>query len=117
MNFATFAGRIGKDAIIKDINGDKVASFSLAVKERQNTLWVDCSVWGKRAEALAQYLTKGTAVTVCGPLSVRTYEGKSGFQAQLQVRVSELSLMGGGQSAAPAPTAPTAETHEDDIPF
>lgn len=96
MKLITIAGNIGKSAEIrKTQGGDSVAGFSVAVSDRdKNTTWFDCSLWGKRADALSQYLTKGSRVTVCGDLSTREYEGKT----YLQVRVSDVTLQGGGQS-------------------
>lgn len=101
MNSATFAGRLGQDGVLRTTpKGDQVVGFSLAVDERKGqektTLWVECSLWGKRAEALAQYLSKGTVVAVSGQVGLRTYEGRNGHQAQLTLRVSELTLLGGG---------------------
>ena len=64
--------RIGRDAEIRHTaGGDAVASLSLAFTYgrkgedgKRPTQWVDASLWGKRAEALAQYLTKGSLVAV-----------------------------------------------------
>lgn len=96
MQIAHIAGNVGKDATLKNLqNGDKVLSFSVAVdngRDKEST-WYDCSMFGKRAEALGQYITKGSKVTVMGRLSVRTHEGK----AYLQISVSEITLQGGNQ--------------------
>ena len=69
MKQITIAGNIGRDAVVRRTNaGDAVAGVPVAVEERngqdRRTLWFDCSLWGKRGEALAQYLTKGSRVTV-----------------------------------------------------
>jgi single-strand DNA-binding protein len=139
MNIGHFAGRLGADASLKATPaGDEVSSFSLAVEIRRgqnkSTLWVDCSLWGKRAAALNQYLTKGSAVAVQGHVSLRTYEGKQGFVAVMCCNVQEVTLLGGGAdraaaAAAPAragavsegraePAAAQAEAEfDDDIPF
>lgn len=96
MIFATVAGNIGKDATMRQAGSDSVCSFGVAseskVKGQKVTTWVDCSVWGKRGEALVQHLTKGSRVTVVGELSTREHNGKT----YLSVRVSEIALMGGG---------------------
>ena len=114
------AGRIGKNAETRTTQqGDKVTSFSVAVDERgkeQRTLWFDCSLWGKRGEALAQYLTKGSNVAVSGDLSTREYEGKT----YLTVRVNEVTLQGGktqGQDRQPGPQPAPSRDIEDSIPF
>jgi len=65
----TIAGRVGRSEL-KDINGTQLLSFSVAADVRsgreKETVWASCSLWGKRADALAQYVTKGSQVTVTG---------------------------------------------------
>lgn len=121
MNFSFFAGRIGNDAVTRQTKGgDSVTSFSIAVDERKggekSTLWVDCSIWRERGEKLAPYLTKGTSVTVAGPITPDVYEGK----AKIRLDVQQLTLQGGAKgdsqgSAKPSRAAAPADT--DDIPF
>ena len=99
MKNITIAGRLGKDAQLRRTQaGDPVLGFSVAVDHRagreKHTMWFECAVWGKRAEALEQYLTKGTYVTVSGDLWTREYEGKT----YLQVRANEVTLGGGGEN-------------------
>lgn len=123
MKALTIAGGIGKDAVTRTTNnGDKVTGFSVAVDERagqeKRTLWFDVSIWGKRGEALAQYLTKGSKVAVSGELSTREHEGKT----YLTLRASEITLQGGGQAAgqggaAGGHQAPARSDYDDEIPF
>lgn len=92
----TIWGKLGADAILRNTQGgDSVCSFSVAQDQRdgreKTTAWYRCSIWGKRAEALAPYLLKGTSVTVAGGLTVKEYEGKT----QLNIRASEIALQGG----------------------
>jgi single-strand DNA-binding protein len=96
MKNITIAGRIGKDAETRNTQqGDQVTSFTVAVDEgfgdKKRTIWFDCSLWGKRGEKLAGYLTKGSSVTVTGDLSTREYEGKT----YLTIRANDLTLQGG----------------------
>lgn len=97
MKNITIAGRLGKDANLRDAGGTDVLGFSVAVDDgygdNKRTLWFDCSVWGKRAAALAPHLTKGSAVAVAGDLSTREHDGKT----HLTVRVAELTMQGGGE--------------------
>jgi single-strand DNA-binding protein len=93
-------GRIGKDAELRSLaNGTKVSNFSLAVTtgygDREKTLWIDCSLWEKAAEALNQYLTKGKQVAVLGELDIRTWDSKDGTtNANIQLSISKLTLCG-----------------------
>ena len=96
MKSITIAGNIGKDAETRTTpNGDKVTSWTVAVEDRtgkeKSTIWFDCTLWGKRGDALAQYLTKGGKVAVSGELGKREYEGKT----YLTVRAEQVTLMGG----------------------
>lgn len=64
--------RIGRDVETRQTpDGTTVANVSLAFTYgrkgqdgKRQTSWIDASIWGKQAEALAPYLTKGTTVTV-----------------------------------------------------
>lgn len=125
------AGTLGKDAEIRRLqNGDPVCNFSVAVDggkdkqgQRRDSTWYDCSLWGKRGEGLAQYLTKGGKVTITGRPTVRVHEGK----AYLGVNVDQITLQGGreggsgnsGQSGGGYGGAPAggAGDIEDSIPF
>ena len=126
MKALTIAGRVGKDAETRQTQqGDQVTGFSVAVDEgfggKKRTLWFDVSFWGKRGASVAQYLTKGTSVTVSGELSTREHEGKT----YLTLRANDLTLQGGksdrdstpsGGYGAP-PTAGAAGMDESEIPF
>jgi single-strand DNA-binding protein len=123
MKNITIAGNVGKDAEVRTTqNGDKLASFSVAVEQRdgreKSTLWFDVSLWGKRGEALAPHIVKGGRVAVSGDLGTREYNGKT----YLTVRANDVTLLGGGErrddaprAAAPASTG--AAALDDDIPF
>lgn len=100
MKQITIAGNIGKDAEVRSTQGgDMVTGWTVAVEERKGqekrTLWFDCTLWGKRGEALAPYLTKGGKVAVSGELSTREYEGKT----YLTLRADQVTLMGGKQDS------------------
>ena len=131
MNKITATGRIGKDAEVRFTNsGDPIASFSLASDvgfgDKKTTNWFNCSIWGKRGEALAQHLTKGQQVTVFGTLTMRELVNKDGIkQLSPDIRIDEIELQGGKQEAKPAQTnAKPAQKYksdfsdmESDIPF
>jgi single-strand DNA-binding protein len=104
MNSITIAGQLGRDAELRYLpNGDPVASFSVADSEGQNkpTIWWRCSMFGKRAESLAKYLTKGHAVTVVGKITEREYEKDGATMKAMDVRVQDVALQGGRRESAP----------------
>jgi len=124
MKSITIAGNVGKDAETRSTQGgDKVTSWTVAVEERhgqdKRTIWFDCTLWGKRGESLAQYITKGGKVAVSGELSTREYEGKT----YLTIRAEQVTLLGskqGGDAESPqgrkhAPM--TSDEVDDEIPF
>lgn len=126
MKSITIAGNIGKAAELRTTQGgDSVASFSVAVNDKRNkdqTYWFTCTLWGKRAQALSQYLTKGTKVTVQGDLTTREYEGRT----YLEVNVADVAMQGGkqdGQSGGnggyggQSQYAGNNNDLEDDVPF
>jgi single-strand DNA-binding protein len=100
MNSWAISGNLGRDAESRFTpSGDAVTSFSVAVKagfgEKATTTWVNCTMWGKRGEAIAQYLKKGTLVGVVGEASLREWQDKEGQKRTvLEVRVNDLTLLG-----------------------
>jgi single-strand DNA-binding protein len=100
MNVLSAIGNVGKDASIRYTpNGDPVAGFSFALTsgygDKAITTWLNCSIWGKRAETLAPMLLKGTKIGITGELTNRPYADKSGVEKHsLEVRVSDVTLLG-----------------------
>ena len=94
---AQIAGNIGADAVTRVAGQTTVTGFNVAVEQRgkdgKKTQWVGCSLWGKRGETLAQYLTKGGKVVASGELQTREHDGKT----YLELNVHDVTLMGGGQ--------------------
>jgi single-strand DNA-binding protein len=106
--YATVPGTLGRDAEIRPTQGGPVCSFSIATEERVKgekvTTWVRCSLFGKRGEALCQYLTKGAKVTAIGRISLHEYQGKT----SLELNVTDIELQGGKRGASSEPSASPA---------
>jgi single-strand DNA-binding protein len=128
MNFVSISGSLGRDAELKYLNnGDPVCSFSVADSQGREkpTIWWRCSLFGKRGQSLAQFLTKGQSVTVVGTITEREWEKDGVKQKSMDVRVSEIALQGGRKDAEPqeerraAPKPAQAEFDDDgsDVPF
>ena len=129
MNVITVAGSLGKDAEVKYLaNGDAICNFSVADSQGREkpTIWWNCGLYGKRAESLSQYLTKGQAVTVTGSVSEREWTDKEGNKRKsMDVRVSDVALQGGRKDAepqeqrrqAPKPQQSFDDMDSDDLPF
>lgn len=138
MNVATFMGNLGRDAELKSAaNGDAAANFSLAVavgsKAEPETMWVRCSLYGKRAESLTRYLVKGQKVVVTGRVRLSSWEDKDGnSRTDLRLNVQDLWFAGsrpegsdelghevaGHRAAKPiSKTVSDAAPFDDEIPF
>ena len=89
MKTIVISGKIGKDAETRTTQGgDTVTSFNVAVEHRQgndkSTIWFSCSIWGKRGDALARYLTKGGKVSL-KPLPIAVPDLGAAFKPALEV--------------------------------
>ena len=86
MNRVILLGRLTKDPEVRYTNNDKVvATFTLAVHrpftsaEGKTELdYINVVIWGKPAEVIGNYVTKGQRLLVEGRLQIRSYEGKDG---------------------------------------
>ena len=135
MNVFTCTTRLYKDAEQRFTkNGDSIVSFRGAVDsgfgQNKTTSWIKFNLWGKRGESLTQYLKDKTQVCVSGELANREYTDKGGQKRySLEVRVNELTLVGGKPEGQPqaaaqrqAPRQATQQAAQDDwgdpdIPF
>jgi single-strand DNA-binding protein len=119
MNSIFLAGSLGRDAELRHLqNGDAVLNFSVADSAGRDkpTIWWNCQLFGKRAESLAQYLTKGQAVAVSGSVSEREWTDKDGNKRKsMDVRVQDVALQGKREGAKPAQEK--ADYDDSDVPF
>lgn len=100
----TALARLGRDVELRYMqNGDPVANLALAINYGKKgddgnkpTQWVDAAFYGKRAEAMAPHLTKGTMLyIVVEEPHIETYQGKNGQGAKLVGRIVRLDFAGG----------------------
>ena len=97
-------GNLGKDCIVKEVNGKNVINFSVAHTERfkdaqgnqkEKTTWVECAYWTDRT-AISPYLLKGQMVYAEGTPEAEGYTNKDGnVAATLRMRVQNIQLLGG----------------------
>ena len=149
INRAVVTGNLTRDADVRQTtNGTLVANFGVAVNDRrknpQTGQWedypnfIDCALFGQRAEALQRYLAKGAKVAIEGKLRYSAWEDRNTGQrrSKIEIVVDDIDFIGqrqgdggGYQQAQPRqqaqPTAPTYQqqpyqqpTYQDDgIPF
>ncbi len=113
-------------------SGTAVVDLRLAVNRsyttqggdrRDETCFLTIVVWGKQAEASAQYLDKGSPVMVEGRLQTRDWEGKDGQKRNVVEVVAErIQFLGRPKGAAAAGTGEPEPVDEgagqaDEVPF
>jgi single-strand DNA-binding protein len=151
VNKAILVGNLGRDAEMRfTAGGTAVSTVSLATTEkftdkegqkREDTQWHRIVIWGKTAESLQDYLTKGKQIYVEGRIQTREWTDKEGKQNKTtEIRADRIVLLGGGggggergmarpqrdRGAAAAPSDAHGEgtdfaavdaPNDDDIPF
>ncbi len=147
VNKVILVGNLGKDAEVRHTTGGSaVATISVATTEvwndkssgerQEKTEWHRVVIWGKTAENLKDYLTKGKQIYVEGRLQTRKWQDRDGNDKYTtEIRSDRIVLLGsrgggggdgdygsrapspggGGGASVPAPGPP--ELTEDDIPF
>lgn len=106
INKVVFSGNLTRDCELRRTqSGVAVANYTIAVNEKykdkqsgeivDKAIFVDCHLWGNRAEALEQYLSKGSKVVVAGKLEQSHWEDKQGNKRiSFYVNVTEVDLCG-----------------------
>jgi single-strand DNA-binding protein len=149
VNKAILVGNLGRDAEMRfTAGGTAVATVSLATTERftdkegqkrEDTQWHRIVIWGKTAESLQEYLTKGKQIYVEGRIETKEWTNKEGQKVKTtEIRADRVVLLGGGgggggegrprpargsaYGASEGPETSGAETsidapNDDDIPF
>lgn len=129
MNILTATGNIGRDAELRfTADQTQVAGFSFALSsgygKNEKTTWLECSLFGKRAETLAPMLLKGTKIAISGEFSVREWNDKDGnLKTTPSLRVNDITLLGkrsensNVQETRKAEPSLPDDGFQDDIPF
>ena len=104
-NRVQLIGHVGNEPEIKNLDGGKkVANITIATNDSykndkgekvEQTEWHKVVAWGKTAEIIEKYVTKGKEVAIEGKLTHRSYDDKNGEKRYItEVVVSELLLLG-----------------------
>ena len=133
INKVVISGNLVRDAEVKQTQGGTaVCQFTLAVNERRKNEagewadaanYIDCTMFGSRAERLGPMLRKGKFAAIDGKLRQRKWEAKDGTKrSKLEVVVDDIDL--GPKLAGPVPTQSMAKQdaldgglYDQDIPF
>ena len=104
LNHVTLIGRLTRDAELKYTPGGlAISSFSIAVNRRRKNgdQWVDevsyfdINLYGKPAESLKQYLTKGKQIAVDGELRQDRWEKDGQNHSRIVIVANNVQLLGG----------------------
>ncbi|HYO62839.1 MAG TPA: single-stranded DNA-binding protein [Pyrinomonadaceae bacterium] len=109
-NKLTVVGNLGRDPELRFTpQGTPVCTFSVASNERRKggagepqdiTTWFRITVWGKQAETVSKYLTKGRSVYVEGRLHVEEWTDKEGkTRHTLEVNATDVQFIDSGREA------------------
>lgn len=133
VNRVIIVGNVGRDPEVRSTQGGlAVANFSVATSRRWNdkngqkqeqTEWHSCQAWGKTAELIGQYVTKGRQIYVEGRLQTRSWEDRNTGEKKYktEIVVEEWHLLGRDPNAQQAAGygedggAPAGD--DDEIPF
>ena len=139
INRVVISGNLTRDPELRQTaSGLPVLGFGVAVNDRrknqQTGEWedypnfVDCTMFGTRAESISQFLHKGSKVAIEGKLRWSQWERDGQKRSKIEVIIDELEFMSSRndnansaphQSVAPAQAAPAvnASVYDEDIPF
>ena len=117
INRVNISGNLTRDPEVRMTSGGtQVLSFGVAVNDRrrnpQTGEWedypnfVDCTMFGSRAEAVSRYLAKGSKVAIEGKLRYSSWERDGQRRSKLEVIVDEIELMSRGQQQDAGPAIP-----------
>lgn len=104
-NRVQLIGHVGQDPEVKTFDGGrKLANITIATNDYyindkgekvENTEWHKVTAWGKTAEIIEKYVTKGKEVAIDGKLTHRSYDDKDGTKRYVtEVVVNDILLLG-----------------------
>ena len=140
VNKAILIGRLGKDPEIRYTqSGKAVANFTVATNERwtsqdgqpqESTTWHNVVAWGRQAEVIKEYLSKGRQIFIEGRISNRSYDDKEGNKRYIsEIVIQNFQFLGDRSDRQSGPTdqdsmnqappsgADSGGGDDDDLPF
>jgi len=126
LNCVLIVGRLTRDMEITYTSGGMaIGKFSLAVnrKKKSGEQWVDeasffdCACFGKTAENIKQYMTKGKQVVIDGSLHQDRWEKEGKTNSRVCINVDNVQLLGGDKPNPAGHVGPARQEFQSDIPF
>ncbi len=110
INTVLLGGHLTRDPEVKRVGEQAVANFGIAINHRtkgpngepkETVVFVDLEAWGRTAELVGQYLTKGSACVIEGRLKYDAWQdGEGKNRSKLKVVAEKVQFVGGGQRGA-----------------
>ena len=131
INKVMLTGNLTRDPELRTTTGGtSIMSIGLAVNERrrnpQSGEWedvpnyVNCVMFGNRAESVSRYIVKGSKVAIEGKLRYSEWESNGQRRSKLEVVIDEIEFLSripqGGQQAM-TQQVPSIDVYDEDIPF
>ena len=127
MNKVFLSGNLTRDPEERMTKGGMaVLSFSVAVNERRKNQatgewedvpnFFDCTMFGKRASSVAQYLSKGSKVAIEGRLRWSQWEKDGQKRSKVDVTVDDIEFMSRAEKSA-QPEYVEATYYDEIVPF
>lgn len=134
INIVCITGNLVRDPELRSTaSGMPVLGFSVAVNDRVKNAqgewedrpnFIDCTMFGSRAESVNNYISKGSKVAIQGKLRWTQWERDGERRSKIEVIVDQIEFMSGGAPKTlrsdvptPAPTPVQASVYDQDIPF
>jgi single-strand DNA-binding protein len=88
-------GNVGEDAVLRSTPGGSTCiDFTMATNEKDDVTWYKVVMWGKQAENIVSYVTKGTRLFVSGKFKYSTWEKDGEKHHALEVTAKDVVLLG-----------------------
>lgn len=121
-NKVVLIGRLTKDPELKHTQqGTAVCRFSIANgktytisgEKKEETHYFDCIAWGKAAEIINEYCTKGKQLAIEGRLTQSRWESNGEKRSKVEITIEAFQFLGAGKSAE---SKPESQPEPGDVP-
>jgi single-strand DNA-binding protein len=136
INKVLISGNLTRDPELRaTASGMPVLGLGVAVNDRRKNQstgewedypnFIDCTMFGTRAESVSRFLSKGSKVTIEGKLRWSQWERDGQKRSKIEVIIDEIEFLSPRDGGAPAaqhkeaeiPPAPEVTVYDEDIPF
>ena len=126
LNNVQLIGNVGQDPEMREVNGTSVVNLSIATSEKykdksgapqEKTEWRRVAFWGKAAEIIAQYVSKGSKLYVSGSIESRKYDKDGVEMTAYGIRGRDFKFLDTKGEGGSKPAPRSDSELNDDLPF